>query len=74
VGRYRFYFLIENEIIGAENKLNYCLIIVGLKIIKKFEGIHFAILRSYLKSINKKHGLLLNFSKMPLEIKRIIYA
>jgi len=62
VGRHRFDFLVENEII------------VELKTIKNIEDIHFAIVRSYLKSINKKHGLLLNFSKMPLEIKRVIYA
>ena len=61
VGRHRFDFLVENKII------------VELKTIKNLEDIHFAIVRSYLKSINKKHGLLLNFSKMPLEIKRVIY-
>ncbi|MEJ2628669.1 MAG: GxxExxY protein [bacterium] len=27
----------------------------------------------FLESINKNHGLILNFSKMPLEIKRVIY-
>jgi len=61
VGRHRFDFLVENEII------------VELKAIKNLEDIHFSIVRSYLKSINKKHGLLLNFNKMPLEIKRVIY-
>lgn len=60
-GRHRFDFLVENEII------------VELKTIKNIEDIHFAIVRSYLKSINKRHGLLFNFSKMPLEIKRVIY-
>jgi GxxExxY protein len=48
-------------------------IIVELKTIKKIEDIHFAIVRSYLKSMNKNHGLIFNFSKMPLEIKRVIY-
>ena len=61
VGRHRFDFLVENEII------------VELKAAKNLEDIHFSIVRSYLKSINKKHGLLLNFNKMPLEIKRVIY-
>ena len=61
VGRHRFDFLVENEII------------VELKTIKNIEDIHFSIVRSYLKSINKKHGLILNFSKMSLEIKRVIY-
>ena len=61
MGRHRFDFFVENKII------------VELKTIKKLEDIHFAIVRSYLKSINKKHGLLINFSNMPLEIKRVIY-
>jgi GxxExxY protein len=61
VGKHRFDYIVENEII------------VELKTIKKIEDIHFATVRSYLKSINKNHGLIFNFSKMPLEIKRVIY-
>jgi len=61
VGKHRFDYIVENEII------------VELKTIKKIEDIHFAAVRSYLKSIKKNHGLIFNVSKMPLEIKRVIY-
>ena len=40
---------------------------------QNIEDIHFAIVRSYLKSIGKKHGLLLNFARVTLEVKRVIY-
>ncbi len=43
------------------------------KYIKDIEDIRFAIVKSYLKSVDKKHGLLLNFAKVKLEIKRVIY-
>lgn len=48
-------------------------IIVELKAISDLEDIHFAIVRSYLKATGLKHGLLLNFAKMPLTVKRVIY-
>ncbi len=47
-------------------------IVVELKAIKNLEDIHFAIVRSYLRGVGKQHGLLLNFAKIPLEIKRVI--
>ena len=47
-------------------------IIVELKAVKAFEDIHFAQLRSYLKATGLKVGLLLNFAKPTLEIKRIV--
>jgi GxxExxY protein len=47
-------------------------ILVELKAIKNLEDIHFAIARSYLRAAGKQHGLILNFAKMPLEIKRVI--
>ena len=47
-------------------------IVVELKAIKSFEDIHFAIARSYLRAIGQHHGLLLNFSKTTLEVKRVI--
>jgi len=61
VGRHRLDLFVEN------------FIVIELKAIKDLEDIHFAIVRSYLKSVDKKHGLLLNFSKVKLEIKRVIY-
>ena len=51
----------------VENKL-----IVELKAVKEFTDIHFAQLRSYLKATGLKTGLLLNFSKPTLEIRRVV--
>jgi GxxExxY protein len=61
VGRHRLDLLVEDTIV------------VELKSIKNLEDIHFAIVKSYLKSVGKKHGLLLNFAKVTLEAKRVIY-
>jgi GxxExxY protein len=47
-------------------------IIVELKTIKDLEDVHFAIVRSYLKATGKEHGLLINFAKTTLEVKRVI--
>ena len=60
VGRHRLDLVVEDTIVGE------------LKAIKDLEDIHFALVRSYLKSIKKKHGLLLNFAKATLEVKRVI--
>jgi len=49
-------------------------IIVELKAIKDLEDVHFAIVRSYLKAASQKHGLILNFAKPKLEIKRVILS
>jgi len=47
-------------------------IIVELKAVKELANIHFAQLRSYLQATGLKVGLLLNFAKPTLEIKRIV--
>lgn len=47
-------------------------IVVELKAITALEDVHIAIVRSYLKAAGKKHGLLLNFGKVPLEIRRVL--
>jgi GxxExxY protein len=60
VGRHRLDLFIERTIV------------VELKTIKDFEDIHFAIVKSYLRAVNREHGLLLNFAKPTLEIKRVI--
>ena len=60
VGIHRLDLVIENEII------------VELKAVKELADIHFAQLRSYLKATGLKVGLLLNFAKPALEIKRIV--
>ncbi|MBW1842272.1 MAG: GxxExxY protein [Deltaproteobacteria bacterium] len=60
VGTHRLDLIIEKEII------------VELKTVKELIDIHFAQLRSYLKATDLKVGLLLNFAKPTLEIKRIV--
>jgi GxxExxY protein len=60
VGEHRLDMMVEDTIV------------VELKAIKDLEDIHFAIVKSYLKASGKTHGLLLNFAKPILEIKRVI--
>lgn len=48
------------------------IVVVELKTVKNLEDAHFSTVRSYLKALGKHHGLLLNFSKATLEIKRVI--
>jgi GxxExxY protein len=60
VGRHRLDLFVDNTIV------------VELKAIKNLEDVHFAIVRSYLKAVGRKHGLLLNFAKVTLEVKRVI--
>jgi len=47
-------------------------VIVELKTVKEFDNSHLAQLRSYLKATDLKVGLLLNFAKATLEIKRVV--
>ena len=47
-------------------------IVVELKSITAIEDVHLAIMRSYLRAASMKHGLLLNFGKIPLQIKRVL--
>jgi GxxExxY protein len=60
IGRHRLDLFVERTIV------------VELKTIKEFEDIHYAILKSYLRAVNREHGLLLNFAKPTLDIKRVI--
>ena len=46
-------------------------IIVELKAIEALDNVHFAIVRSYLKASQLSDGLLLNFSAMPLTVRRV---
>lgn len=46
-------------------------IVVELKAIKELLNEHFAIVRSYLRAAGRDHGLLLNFAKPTLEVKRV---
>jgi GxxExxY protein len=60
VGLHRLDLLVQNEFI------------VELKAVKELADIHFAQLRSYLKATGMKVGLLLNFSKPTLEVRRVV--
>ena len=60
VGTHRLDMIVEDQII------------VELKAIKEVSDVHFAQLRSYLKATELKVGLLFNFAKPALEIKRIV--
>jgi GxxExxY protein len=60
VGSHRLDMIVENQII------------VELKATKDLVDVHYAQLRSYLKATGFKVGLLLNFAKPTVEIKRIV--
>ena len=60
VGLHRLDLLVENQIV------------VELKAVKELTDVHFAQLRSYLKATGLKVGLLFNFAKATLEIKRVV--
>ena len=59
IGEHRLDFLVEEKIV------------VELKAIEAVEKVHFAIVRSYLKATGLADGLILNFSSMPLTVKRV---
>ena len=61
VGRHRLDLIVDNTIV------------VELKAVKNIEDVHFAVVKSYLKALGKEHGLLINFSKPVLEVKRVIH-
>ena len=46
-------------------------IVVELKAIKNLDKVHFAFVKSYLRAVGRAHGLLLNFAKPKLEIRRV---
>lgn len=60
VGKRRLDLIVENEIV------------IDLKAISELQDVHFAIVRSQLRAVKRKHGLLLNFAKVTLETKRVI--
>jgi GxxExxY protein len=60
VGEHRLDLLVADELV------------VELKAIKAVEDVHFAVVRSYLRATNHRHGLLLNFSGTQVEMRRVI--
>jgi GxxExxY protein len=47
-------------------------VVVELKAVKEIAAVHFAVVRSYLRAVDKTHGLILNFAKATLGVKRAI--
>jgi hypothetical protein len=65
----------ENALAPERHRLDLLvaeLIVVELKAVESLEDIHFAVVRSYLRATGREHGLILNFTKPALEIKRVI--
>ncbi len=60
VGEQRIDFIIEDELI------------LEIKSLDKIGNIHIAQLLSYLKTLNKRLGLILNFAEVKLGIKRVV--
>jgi len=60
IGTHRLDLVVENQVV------------VELKAVKELTEIHFAQLLSYLKASGIKVGLLLNFAKPRLEIRRVV--
>ena len=60
IGLHRLDLLVEKQIV------------VELKAVKELTDVHFAQLRSYLKATALKVGLLFNFAKPTLQIKRVV--
>jgi GxxExxY protein len=60
IGTHRLDLVVENRII------------VEIKAVKELNEVHFAQLLSYLKATGLKVGLLLNFAKPKLEIRRVV--
>lgn len=46
-------------------------LVVELKAIERLGGAHFATVRSYLRAFDIQHGLILNFGRTTLDIKRV---
>jgi GxxExxY protein len=63
---YRDHQIGEHRLDFVEGK-----IVVELKAVEALENVHFAIVRSYLKAAGLSDGLILNFSSMPLTVKRV---
>ena len=47
-------------------------IVVELKAVRDVTDTHFSFARSYLRAVGREHGLILNFAKTTLEIKRVL--
>ncbi len=46
-------------------------LVLELKTVKEIDPIHYSVVRSYVKAAKATSGIILNFSSMPLTIKRV---
>ena len=60
IGKHRLDLLVEDTIL------------VDLKTVKAFDDTHLSIARSALRAAGKRHGLLLNFARSRLQVRRVI--
>lgn len=60
VGMHRLDFFVQDTIV------------VELKTVKDISNDFYSVVRSYLKAVDRKHGLIVNFAKPKLEVKRVI--
>lgn len=60
IGQHRLDLFVEDEIV------------VELKAVREFDAVHFAFVRSYLRAVGRRHGLLLNFGAPKLAIRRVL--
>jgi len=60
IGTHRLDLVVENQVV------------VELKAVREITDIHFAQIRSYLRATDLKVGLIPNFAKPTLEIKRVV--
>ncbi len=60
VGKHRIDLFVEQEIV------------IDLKAVKELDDVHFAVVKSQLRAVGRRHGLLLNFAKPTLQMKRVI--
>ncbi|MGH8047494.1 MAG: GxxExxY protein [Chthoniobacterales bacterium] len=58
VGEHRLDLLVEDTVV------------VELKAVRAIEPIHYAVVRSYLKAIDRKDALIINFATSPLTVRR----
>ena len=59
IGEHRLDLFVEDQVV------------VELKAIRRIEDVHFAVVRSYLRAIKRRHGLILNFASRTLLAKRV---
>jgi GxxExxY protein len=63
----------KNQKIG-EHRLDLLIderLVVELKAVQSLEAIHFSTVRSYMKALGIESGVILNFSTMPMTVKRV---